>query len=70
MGCSKKMSVKIPTTDRCNEMILGFENQINRAFKTNVKYEGKERELLIKTIKDNPTHFWEVTIDGLIHYGI
>ena len=70
MGCSKKMSVKIPTLDRCEEMILGFENQINEIFKTNVKYEGEERELLIKTIQDNPTHFWEVTIDGLIHYGI
>tara|TARA_R110000782_G_scaffold13433_1_gene39607 strand:+ start:268 stop:480 length:213 start_codon:yes stop_codon:yes gene_type:complete len=70
MKCSKKMSVKIPTIERCKEMILGFENQINETFKTNVKYEGKERELLIKTIQDNPTHFWEVTIDGLIYYAI
>ena len=51
-------------------MITGFENQINRMFKTEVKYEGEERDLLIKTIQENPNHFWEVTIDGLIHYEL
>ncbi len=70
MGCNKKMSIKTPTIERCNEMITEFENQINRAFKTEAKYEGEERDLLIKTIQDNPTHFWEVTIDGLIHYEL
>jgi hypothetical protein len=70
MGCSKKMSVKIPTTDRCNKMIDGFDKQISDTFKTKHKYSKKERTLLIKTIKENPTHFWEVGINGLIHYGI
>ena len=70
MGCSKKMSVKIPTTYRCNEMIDGFDRQISDMFKTKHKYSKKERKLLIKTIKENPTHFWWVGINGLTHDGI
>lgn len=70
MGCSKQISIKIPTIKRCNEMITGFESQINEMFNTSVKYEGEERDLLIKEIQDNPTHFWGVGIDGLIHFNI
>ena len=70
MGCSKKMSIKIPTTNRCNEMITDIEKSLSDKFKTKAKYKGELRKLLIKTIKDNPTHFWEVTNSGLIHYEI
>jgi hypothetical protein len=51
-------------------MIDGFDKQISDTFKTKHKYSKKERTLLIKTIKENPTHFWEVGINGLMHYGI
>ena len=70
MKCNKKTIKKQPNIDRCNEMIKGFEDQINHMFKTNVKYKGEERKLLIKTIKDNPNHCWEVTKTGLMHYDI
>ena len=70
MKCTKKMNIKTPTTKRCNEMIDGFDKQIGDRFKTKHKYSKEERELLISTIKENPTHFWEVTNESLIHYDI
>jgi len=70
INCNKISKNTTVTLKRCNEMIKGFEDQINHMFKTNVKYKGEERKLLIKTIKDNPTHCWEVTNTGLIHYPL
>lgn len=70
MGCSKKMSVKIPTTKRCNEMIKEFQGWINNKYKTSVKYSKEERLALIKEIKSNPTHCWILGDESLIHFGI
>lgn len=51
-------------------MIDGFNEQISKKFKTKHKYSKEERKNLIKTIKENPNHFWEVSEDSLIHYAI
>jgi hypothetical protein len=68
MGCTKKTITKEVSTERCNEMIKGFENQIQEHLGVKEKYKGNQRKELIQEIKDNPSHIWEVTIDGLIHY--
>ena len=70
MGCSHKIKVKPVSIERCNEMITGFENQINRNFDNNVKHKGKKRKELIKRIQDNPTHCWVVTAEGIISFGL
>ena len=70
MKCNKKSKNTTVTLKRCNEMIKEFEDQINFIFRTNAKYKGEEKKALIKTIKDNPTHCWEVTKTGLMHYDI
>ena len=70
MGCNKKIKTVIPTTERCNEMINEFEEMINRKFNTNAKYSRDERLELINEIKSNPTHFWELGENSLIHYEL
>ena len=70
MGCNKKLNVEIPTTERCNEMIDGFEKMISDKFKTKAKYSEKERLSLVNEIKSNQTHFWELGEKSLIHYEL
>lgn len=70
MGCTKKMSIEIPTDKRCNEMIDSFEKQINDKFNVTAKYSLTERNLLINEIKSNPDHVWVVGEKSLIHYRL
>lgn len=68
MKCNKKISAKIPTDERCNEMIDIFDKEISEKFEMEHKYSDKERAELIKIIKANPTNFWRVTENGLVRY--
>ncbi len=70
MGCDKKLNIEIPTTERCDEMIDGFEKMISDKFKTKFTYSDEGRGLLINEIKSNPTHCWELGEGALIHYEL
>ena len=69
MGCNKKLKTTPATTEECNELITDIENSLSDTFGVKTKYKGELRNELIKTIKENPDHLWEVTNNGLIHYA-
>lgn len=55
--------------ERCNEIISKFEDIIEEKYKKKYKYEGEERDLLIKKIQDNPDSYWYVTENGLAFFS-